>query len=164
LEGEEHALRWSGTASSLEDLNPSEFTFSFAFGIHGTQVVGAGGNGNGIHALLWDGTDVVDLNPSGYYTSCARSTNGAQQVGSANNHAMVWSGTADSAIDLNQFLAFGVTDAYANAIDAQGNIVGCVTDELGHLHAILWVPVPEPSTIDLLAIAAFGVLMRRWRG
>src|SRR5438876_294648 len=37
-----HALLWSGTASSVVDLNPSGFDGSAAYGISGSQQVGFG--------------------------------------------------------------------------------------------------------------------------
>ena len=39
-------------------------------------------------------------------------------------HAMVWSGTAASAKDLNQYLPTGYIHAVATGIDADGNVVG----------------------------------------
>ena len=70
-------------------------------------------------------------------------TNGVNQVGEADDaalprhkHAVVWSGTAGSVVDLNQFLPAGFTDAQAMAIDSNGNIVGYANN-----HAFMWVRV-----------------------
>jgi hypothetical protein len=167
-----HALLWSGTAGSAVDLNPSGFTGSQAVGTNGTQQIGYGGTNNKEHALLWSGTadSAVDLNPSGFSYSYAFGISGTQQVGygvgSATGnymHALLWSGTADSAFDLNQFLPDGFTSSFAQAIDDQGNIYGYASDSLFIQHAILWVPVPEPSTFALLGMGAFGLLAWVWR-
>jgi uncharacterized membrane protein len=71
---------------------------------------------------------------------------------------LLWSGTAQSAVDLQQFLPDGYTSSHASAIDAQGNIVGGARDASGNGHAILWEPVPEPSTLVLLGLGALGLL------
>jgi len=85
----------------------------------------------------------VDLHPAGYTLSIALATNGNQQVGEADDaafprhkHAIVWTGSAQTAVDLNQFLPAGFTDAQAMAIDSAGNIVGYANN-----HAFMWVPV-----------------------
>ena len=94
-----------------------------AFGVNGNQQVGTmlsnQGAGSGSlhpqHAVLWTGSaaSAVDLHPTSLPTtydngSAALSAGGGQQVGWASfsiglpyYHAMVWSGTAASAVDLN---------------------------------------------------------------
>jgi len=159
------------------DLNPSGFTGSEAWITNGTQQVGYGyGSATGgvgySHALLWSGTaqSYVDLNPSGFAGSEARCTNGTQQVGygygSATGnkyHALLWSGTAQRYVDLHQFVPSGFIQSYANSIDGQGNIAGYAEDANLTPHAILWIPVPEPSTLALLGIGAIGLLAFAWR-
>ena len=173
-----HALLWSGTAASCIDLNPSGYVQSEAYGIGGTQQVGWGLisiTNFHHHALLWNGTSASykDLNPSGFDYSEAKSTNGFQQVGYAGNgsnepltgHAILWSGSATSAIDLQQFLPSNFIYSEANAIDSQGNIVGNALDNTRRTHAILWQPVPEPATFVMLGIGALslGFFWRRKR-
>ncbi|MCC6125807.1 MAG: PEP-CTERM sorting domain-containing protein [Pirellulales bacterium] len=170
-----HALLWNSTAASAVDLNPSGFTQSWACAISGSQQIGYGSGtvtGNKTHALLWSDTadSALDLTPNGFDFTTGQSTNGTQQVGWGNgtatnlyNHALLWSGTADSAVDLHQFLPGEFTDSHAKAIDAQGNIVGYAYDTSHNEHAILWIPVPEPSMFALLGMGAFGLLAWVWR-
>ena len=76
----------------------------------------------------------MDLNPLGYNDSRISAMTATQQVGDgwvgpmgaigSVRHALVWSGTADSVVDLNQFLPAGYTHAVATGIDANGNVVG----------------------------------------
>ncbi|MGW8257736.1 MAG: PEP-CTERM sorting domain-containing protein, partial [Thermoguttaceae bacterium] len=70
------------------------------------------------------------------------------------DHALLWSGTAASAVDLHQFLPAEFIASVAKSIDDQGKIVGTAYDSSGDAHAILWTPVPEPATIVLLGMAA----------
>jgi hypothetical protein len=70
---------------------------------------------------------VVDLNPAGFSSSFTTGTNGQKQVGygwvsADHRHALVWSGSADSVIDLHQFLPSGYYDSRAHGIDEQGYI------------------------------------------
>jgi hypothetical protein len=168
-------LLWSGSAESCIDLNPSGVDWSWAYGISGTQQVGAGfvfdsvaGFNN--HALLWSGTaeSCVDLNPSGFTISYAYGTNGTQQVGFGSGtatgnetHALLWSGSTDSLIDLHDFLPAGFANSRANGIDGYGNIVGYAYDSSGYSHAILWQPIPEPATLFLLGLGSLALLRKR---
>ena len=66
--GNTHAVLWHGTAASLIDLNPTDVSNSYAYGVSGNNQVGAGygtATGGTFHALLWHGTaaSVVDLHP-----------------------------------------------------------------------------------------------------
>ena len=183
-----HALLWSGTSSAAVDLNPTalsaEVNASVALGICGNQQVGFVGNGRFTdtvsHAVLWTGTaaSAVDLHPpgpassTGFVTTIAAATNGSQQVGysvpavfgGGKEHALLWSGTADSMVDLHQFLPPGFGSSGALGIDAAGNVVGWASPavvNIGQDHAILWLPVPEPGGLALAALAAPARLTRR---
>jgi hypothetical protein len=93
----------------------------------------------------------VDLNPSGFTDSNARGASGMQQVGSGgtggHGHALLWSGTAQSAIDLNPS---GFTDSIARGASGMQQVgsghgaVGAGTDS----HALLWSGTAQ-SAIDL---------------
>jgi hypothetical protein len=144
-----HAAVWSGSAASVVDLHPAAFMSSMILGVAGTQQAGSGVPAVGNRqALLWSGSaaSVVNLHPDGYSLSLLYATNGTQQAGQATDngfpqrqHAMAWTGTAGSAVDLNQFLPAGYTDASARAIDAGGNIVGFASQPGQASHMLMWV-------------------------
>lgn len=125
-----HAALWLGSAESRVDLNPSPWTQSVAAGVGGGRQVGSatrsvvctekkGQCPNGVrtefHPFMWSGSaaSAVDMTPLvlGFGAGRALATDGVQQVGigfrvigvNAFNgpFAVVWSGTADSAVDLN---------------------------------------------------------------
>lgn len=102
------------------------------------------------HAFVWlaDGTS-VDLNPAGYTNSGADGTNGSQQVGGGvptgspageYAHALLWSGTAGSVIDLRPATGYS-TSTIANGISPDGSQqvgtgYGSATNYSAH--AVLW--------------------------
>jgi hypothetical protein len=184
-----HAFLWELTPESAIDLHPGGnplYVHSEGAEIRGDQQVGSAGTGlfQTYHAILWRGSaaSAVDLNPEhlGFAYSLAHDTNGRQQVGLATvnpgnpfdpnqfAHAMLWSGTAASALDLHQFLPPGeFTRSFAHAIDDAGSVYGTAYDTAGVPHAIQWTVVPEPSSIAVLALGVtrvLGRLRRRERG
>ena len=164
-----HAVRWAGSAASAVDLHPAGFDASRALATNGIQ---QGGWGYIIaslsqHALLWNGdaANFVDLHPAGYTFSAVRAMNATTQAGDgwvgtpfalgSVRHALAWSGTANSVIDLNQYLPAGYTQAVATGIDGTGNIVGFAYNEPqsgtdtaepppGAI-AVLFAPGPAPA-------------------
>jgi probable HAF family extracellular repeat protein len=67
----------------------------------------------------------------------------------------LWNGTAASAFDLHPFLASLTPTMYgsqATGINADGSIIGYAYDASGKSYAVLWTPVPEPSTIALMLV------------
>ena len=67
-----------------------------------------------------------------------------QQVGSGAlpgfvNHALLWTGSADSVVDLQTFLPPEFRDSVATGIDADANIVGYAQGPDGD-HAFLLIP------------------------
>jgi hypothetical protein len=162
-----HAILWSGTAASAVDLIPAGADSSFALGVGGGQQVGvANFPGFSSHAALWSGSpgSFVDLTPPGsantVFSEALDVRGGVQvgfvQVGSFDN-AYLWTGTAGSATDLQLLLPGNVESSRALSIDAAGNIFGLAGDTSGHVHAVEWSPVPEPSTF-VLFIAGLGML------
>ena len=156
---ETKAMLWKGSASSFVWLHPQKgFLTSQALATDGTQEVGSGlaaplvrTDSAHAHALLWFHTaaSVVDLHPAGFDDSYATGVSETKQVGwgrlvlpsgTGTTHALVWSGSAGSSIDLDQFLPAGYDGAQATGIDTGGTIAG--TAFLGgQRHAVLWAPV-----------------------
>ena len=111
----------------------------------GGQVVGS--INYGANAVVWSAPTGVPINlhPSGYIFSAAAGTDGVHQVGYAydssefqQQHAMLWSGTAASAIDLHptNLGALRLTSSYANGVYGNQQVgAGQAPD---HIHALLW--------------------------
>lgn len=179
-----HALLWTGTAASAVDLDPSVAGFStsdsFAYATNGSQQVGyyvytspelATSN----HAMIWSGTaaSATDLNPTnltGITDSEAFDIRGGEEVGIGEGtgtdnqlNAILWLGTADSAVDLQALLPSTDewTNSYAYTIDGSGNIYGVATgtvDGVAGTYAVGWTSVPEPTSLSLLLIATPALL------
>jgi hypothetical protein len=124
-----HASLWTGTAESWVDLHPVGAHFSLAFGVDRGQQVGyvnfagyAQPKTSRSHAALWHGSAAgwVDLNPPGATESIAHAVFEGMQMGNAyfatedtgaitdEWHAVLWNGTAASAIDLHEVLPRGL--------------------------------------------------------
>jgi hypothetical protein len=162
-----HAVLWNGAAASAVDLNPLGFLLSWATAADGAQQVGYGSpNGTGLyHPLLWSGNaaSVVDLSPStlGITGSEALGVGGNQQVGEGSgtgsggltfaSHALLWTGTAASAVDLNpSSLNITFSIAYGtNGVQQVGDGYGAGT--LGSPHALLWNGAAD-TAIDLQSL------------
>jgi hypothetical protein len=79
--------------------------------------------------------------------------------------AVVWSGTAASAVDLEALLPANLTQSWAVNIDSEGNVFGFALDEAeGTFHAVEWSPTPEPSVLVLAGFGAALLRHRRQRG
>jgi len=165
---------WRGTAESFVDLTPPGFSHGEASGVANGQQAGWVNNAGNANAAIWHGTreSFVNLNPSGF-GSQAFDTNGAQQVGRiarglGTGWAAVWSGSAESMVNLHQFLPteYKGTGEWstANAIDAEGNIIGYAL-HLGENRgeAVMWSPVPEPGTVVGLSALLALLAARRHR-
>ncbi len=166
-----HALLWSGTADSAVDLHPAGVTSSNILAISATQQVGEADVAP--HAALWSGTadSFVDLHPEGYLQSSARGLNAEFQVGVGEfpvfengelvvsfRHALRWSGSADSVLDLHNFLPDDFTGSTATGIDENGNILGFASIGVS-THAVMWIPqqaTPIPLPAPLTPILALG--------
>jgi len=186
-----HAIEWSGTAATARDINPDGAGSSQANAISGDMAAGqavfkTGSNSYKTDAILWSltggigGTPTVqDLTPAGYEFSRGTGIFGTDVVGTGkingSNHALLWHGSASNYVDLNQFLPAGYSDAFAQGIDANGDIVGVAFTATGNQgifgtpHAFLWrsSPVPETSSAVslgfLLALGLGGVFLARKR-
>jgi hypothetical protein len=97
-------------------------------------------------ALLWTASGAVVLNPDSTYQSVVRGTDGIQQVGFVNGSAMLWTGTAASAVDLNPTNLNGITQSAASGTDGTQQVgVGSIYSYSTSVntavyigHAVLW--------------------------
>jgi hypothetical protein len=90
---------------------------------------------------------MIDLQPTGFNDSCARAAHGNVQVGFGHIsgtkalHALLWKGSAQSAVDLEQYLPNTYTSSEAYAIDSAGDILGSAySTTTATWHAVVWVP------------------------
>jgi len=167
-----HAMIWSSTAESAQDVNPPGYELSNALDVRAGKAVGYAqdlsvGESGGRRAVLWNSTSssaVVVLHPAGAVGSEAVSVANGRQVGEVDNHAALWSGTAESFEDLHSYLPPEYESSRAMGIDDEGNIIGYAhlnTFNGGWYHAVMWA-VPEPGSISvLLSLATTRLLTRR---
>jgi len=112
------------------------------------------------------------LTPVGATDSQAMDIFEGLQVGSAKIDGVVraslWSGTADSWVDLHAFLPSSFSSSFANAISRDGNtwsIVGYgFNEETQRTEALMWAAaVPEPGTLTALLVSGLAMALRRRR-
>jgi hypothetical protein len=186
-----NAFVWNGSASSGVNLNPTTFDGqtplqSIAFGTDGDQQVGVVyfPGFTQAHAVIWSGTanSAIDLNPTnlpGIQDSVAVAINDNEEAGYGTArvllppgagfedfHALLWTGTASSAIDLETLLPSSGTWDYSQAfsIDPSGNVYGVAYGTYNGLtttYAVEWSPVPEPASATLFGLAGIALLARR---
>lgn len=165
-----HAFLYTG--NTIQDFGTLGGKWSYAAAINSDgQLVGNSytGNGNDRHAFLYADGSMHDLGTLGSTVSEARAINDSGQVVGYNelhplNHAFLWE-PGSGMVDLNTLVAplpYGWTLQIANGINNSGQIVGTAGNGAS-TRAFLLTPVPEPSTIALLATAAVGLLVYGWR-
>jgi hypothetical protein len=166
--GQRGAVMWRGTSESMQFLPiPKGHAPGDALAVSGEQIVGGTSvSGNG-HAALWstDGLSVTDLTPKGW-GAIAVDTNGSQQVGQAGfgdgPRAVVWTGTAESMVDLHALLPKVFVESHAFGIDDNGVIAGWgVQPGVGNV-PLIWTPVPEPAGLATAGLG-FALLFSRRR-
>lgn len=165
--GANHAIIWSGAADSYVDLHPgSAYSDSEARGIWGNQIAGSASyilsQEGGIryvtsHAHLWlaDTGTAVDLHPAGYTSSRALGVGSGQQVGfghlpDGSARALLWTGSADSVVDLGGAAAASVAFAAAG-----GRQAGYAAMPGVNQHAVVWSG-SAASMVDLHLLAGPG--------
>jgi hypothetical protein len=167
LGGGNHSMVWSGSASSYVDLH-ALFTWTYCTGVQGGQQVGYGERPVYTvfyqHAMLWNGSagTAVDLQPAtGYPYSKAMGVAYGQQVGYTStsaypggdtigyqpgSHAMMWTGSAASAVDLHPAGYDGSQALATNGVQQGG--WGYIVLGTTHQHAMLWSGTAA-SAVDL---------------
>jgi len=150
----QHAYLWKGASTTGTDYHPAGYFNSYIVGLNGTQAVGAAAEtkNGGAHAYLWNLQSTVfgvDLHGSGFVETVAAAVSGGKQVGwgelpavngVSSYHALLWSGTATSCLDLHAFLPRQFISSKAVAIASDGSIVGVAIDNKNVEHAVLWMP------------------------
>jgi hypothetical protein len=132
---------------------PAGYSDSYIVGLTGSQAVGAATESSygSAHAYLWNLQSTVfgvDLHTSAFAETVAAAVANGKQVGwgelpavngFSSYHALLWSGTADSCVDLHAFLPRQFISSKAVAIAPDGSIVGVAIDTRGVEHAVLWL-------------------------
>lgn len=160
----ERSYRWDSLNGSVPLAILDGTNYSVASAINdGGQIVGKSGG----HAVLWTSPDtIVDLGtaegPSGETGLASGINNHGQIVGGLGGRAVLWNSDGSLAADLSSFLT-GTGYSAAYAINDNGWIVGVQGDAYSNSHAILWEPVPEPSSILTLVsgMACLAVVLKR---
>ena len=185
--GQPHAALWQGTAESVVDLHPAGAYASQA------QAISNGSQGGYVqyakdgarHAALWSGTadSFLDLTPAGGPSNAGAiaGMDGNVQVGNAgfvdgSGGATVWFGTPESAFYLGSLLSSDYTETWAYAVDIDEfgtiRVVGSAYNNNYYLpngtyypryEAMMWVLVPEPSSLAALAAGLAALAKFRWR-
>jgi hypothetical protein len=164
----DQAVTWDSVTGGMTMLHPAGYDASSVNGCYAGQQAGYVGSGVGIvllKAALWSGSSgsFVNLHPEGYRGSCANGIWGNQQVGGASllsegnppynsrSHAMLWYGSAASAVDLHP-AAFTASEAFGVWNGRQAGMGSL--DQYGYTgiqsqtHALLWSGAAE-SYVDL---------------
>ena len=181
VQGIPRAALWHGTADSVVDLHPADAYASSA------QAISNGRQGGYVqfvrdgprHAALWSGTadSFLDLTPAGGPTiaGAIAGIDGNIQVGNAgfvdgSGGATVWFGTPESAFYLGSLLSSDYTETWAYAVDIDEfgtiRVVGSAYNNNYYLpdgtyfprnEAMMWVLVPEPSSLAALVAGLAGL-------
>lgn len=124
------------------DLTPP---YASAGKLQGTRSGKQVGGGSNSHAYLLSGNALtsIDLHPvTGYYSSMATSTDGLEQCGYSGSslggiHAMKWSGSSSSAVDLHPS---GFNFSYCTSVDngEQGGFAEQQSYFVTMSHAMVW--------------------------
>ena len=167
---------------TVTNLGPSGSSSSTASCAWGTQQAGTAHIGDSTHAGIWSGTagSWVDLNPSGAAGSSAGAICGTQQAGyciigyisggmlCGYLHAAMWSGTADSWVDLHPSCAVG-SFAYGTSGTQQAGCVYRYIDSVWCVHASMWsgtaaswIDLNPAGSTDSIAYATSGGQQTGW--
>nr|MDQ2985503.1 hypothetical protein [Armatimonadota bacterium] len=201
--GDARACRWSGTPASWESLHPVEATASWAAACDENQIVGAvdgaawifgepdvnltpttGGHASGVHsgqqvgvavvggeghASLWTGSaeSWVDLHPQGLnqyseaYDVFAGRQVGYSGSGAGTDRAILWYGTAQSAVVLHDFLTTAFVQSRASGVWVDGDrtyVSGWGRNQtIGRYEAVMWVSqTVAPASFSMIRGTVFS--------
>lgn len=161
-----HAVKWSGSSSSMVDLQPSGYNFSYCTGEDNGEQGGFAEQQSyavtASHAMLWHGTSLAtDMHPVALGTlySRIRGVKSGEQVGYVSSlaypfgdysgyhtasKAVVWHETPDSAVSLHQ-VGWDASEALATSGTQQG---GWSYTLAGGEHAVVWNGTAD-TAVDL---------------
>jgi len=158
-----HGFLYNGAGYTT--LDPPGSALSFAADISGNNTVGAFDNGSGtLQGFLYNGSGYIILNVPGSTSAMANGVSGNNVFGaytdtSGRTHAFLYDGTGYSPLDppgsIFSFSSGGFTSP------AFVSVVGWYQDSSGTTHGFLATPIPEPSSLSLLAVATMGLIIRR---
>jgi hypothetical protein len=152
------------SGGSYTMIAPPGAITTFALGINDhTQIVGTYSVPLAGHGFLLSGGSYTTIDVPGSMSTALTGINNAGQMvgfyaGGGTSHGFLLSDGSYTTIDVP-----GATFTSVDGIDDIGQLVGHYGDASGNLHAFLASPVPEPSTLLLLAIGTVGVIGWAWR-
>jgi hypothetical protein len=162
-----HATVWNGSSSSYADLNPSGYNFSYCYGIDNGEQVGYAQQQSyfitASHAFCWHGSAIsgIDLHAGTYSFSRALGCKSGEQVGYVStiayaegeqlgyhtgSRAVVWHGSAASAVDVHP-VGFDASEATCTNGTQQGGW-GYIALGTSHQHALIWQGTAD-TVVDL---------------
>ncbi len=150
-----HAMKWTGSAASYEDMNPIGSQASQVIDSTAGTQVGFADFGTGNTAVVWHGSalSAAAVGPSGFDASVAFGTTGQYVAGivwkNGVSHAGFWDLSTNLFTDLQPFLSgYQSSSAYdVQVYGGQIQVFGVANPNTGDGgHAVMWtMPVPEPG-------------------
>ena len=163
-----HAFSYSGsTMTDLGTLPGGKFCAATDISSNGLIAGYSDTAGGAKHAFVYNGSTMTDLGTLNGGDSSPWGINSSGQVvgwSSGGERPFLYDGS--TMLDLNSLLdssSTGWTIQRASDINDKGQIAANAVIGAGVLHAVLLTPVPEPSTLVLLAGGTIGLLGYAWR-